>query len=1335
MSAQTKLGSSVQCPVCHVSHLPQQKDVKSGVFAATCQNCGHFFKFKVDSGLATEVTLTVNGQKYTVSTDKYSSSTSLNSFLRTSRASMGTKVMCREGGCGMCVVEAKLYEPISFEKRAYSINSCLYPVFLCDGWEITTVEGISHKGDNSVSERLAHYNGSQCGYCSDGQVMNMHSLLEYNGGQVTMQQVEDAFDNVICRCTGYRPILDAMKSFAVDSPANKKKAPCSVDIEDVGTLSKVCSRTGGPCRGNCSPQTSDNGEMTQIVLKDAQWFKPKSVDQVFVAMKQAAGKTMKLVFGNTGFGVFGELGQWMFEVLIDLREVQELYGVDFDSDVVLGANLSVNQLQDIFYRGKSEPNLYYFDVLYKRVKEIAGHSVRNLGCWAGNLMLKHAHPEFPSDVYCMLEAAGAQLNITDGSQTQLGSYDMSHFLALDMTGKLITGMMLPGLDTNDYYIRTYNVSKRAQNAHAYVNAGFRMRLDSKNNFLVKERPTLVFGGISATFNHATNTETFLVGKQLTDPSVFKAALMTLFAEVVPDTTDLRLASATYRKTLALSYFYRFVLDVLGEAAPARLRTGAKALTRPLSSGLQSYDTKTMEWPLTQPMTKVLALNQTSGKAVYINDIPSKPQELHAAFVRSTVANATLQGMDATGALSTPGVVKFLEAKDIPGVNNCYPLSPWPSPEELFCSGQVSFAGQPLGLIIAEDEQTARSAANKVKVTYTNIQPPIVTMADAISKKSIFPGLAPEFILGDAEAAISNSPQKIQGSISCGPQYHFQMETQVSIATPTEDGIDIDASTQWPDFNLRAVAMVLGCYENRITVRTKRLGGAYGAKITRNAIVSAAVGLAAQVTNRPVRMNMEFHTNMETIGKRFPYMANYQVGCSDTGVLNGVKITYYADCGYLPSDHALPVVTLFADNAYYCQNWHLIPVGLKTNKPMNTAARSPGSCPSIFITESIMEHLAKALNMDPTEVRRVNLYQKNQLTPYKQPLLYCNISTLLTELETLADVSQRKKSVVTFNQNNRWRKKGLSIVPMKFEIFWEGGNYNCLVDVYQSDGSVIIDHGGIECGQGINTKTIQVCAYKLGISIDMIRVVANNTVTNAGSVTTGGSITSELCCQAIANCCDTLLARIAPVKAKMPNAKWKDLIQQCASDGIDLTARYWTSPTLNKDVRAKYFSYGVTCSEMELDVLTGQYQISRVDLLYDCGESLNPEIDIGQVEGAFVMGLGYWLTEEQKEDPTTGVLLTNNTWEYKPPLGKDIPIDFRVHLLKNAPNPLGVLRSKASGEPPLCMSCSALFALKHAAEAAREEIGQNTFFPLNGPATVEKINAACLLNPDQMVLTA
>ncbi|KAK3581556.1 hypothetical protein CHS0354_031896 [Potamilus streckersoni] len=359
-----------------------------------------------------------------------------------------------------------------------------------------------------------------------------------------------------------------------------------------------------------------------------------------------------------------------------------------------------------------------------------------------------------------------------------------------------------------------------------------------------------------------------------------------------------------------------------------------------------------------------------------------------------------------------------------------------------------------------------------------------------------------------------------------------------------------------------------------------------------------------------------------------------------------------------------------------------------------------------------------------------LFQKiNPLT--KDIITYCNISQIVQNLRDSAEVQIRQQEIQVFNQANRWKKKGLSIVPMKFGISWLGVNYGVNVYVYAGDGTVAVTHSGIEMGQGLNTKVAQVCAYELGIPISMINVKASNSIIGANSVTTGGSITSESCCQGVVNCCQDLLQRMAPVKAKITDPTWLKIVQECAVEGIDLVARSWVAP-VSKDV-FQYYSYGATCSEVEVDVLTGEHQISRVDILYDCGESMNPAVDIGQIEGSFVMGIGYWMTEELKFDPQTGQLLTNSTWEYKPPLGKDIPVDFRVNLLKNAPNPLGVLRSKAVGEPPMCMSCSVLFAAKHAVESARQEIGQLDYFRLDGPATTEYLQDACLVDPSQLLI--
>ncbi|XP_061182872.1 xanthine dehydrogenase-like [Saccostrea echinata] len=1302
---------SLSCPVCSALHIPQKRNLKNGIFMGTCQSCGHFFKFRCSNGVESSITVTVNGKSYSVGSE-YSGSSTLNSFLRDSRISMGTKYMCKEGGCGTCLVQAKLYEPITMERQTYAVNSCLVPLFSCDGWEITTIEGIDSTSDQSVPKRLAQYNGSQCGFCSPGQVMNIHALLDYHGGTVTKQMVEDASDSVICRCTGFRSILDAMKSFAEENSQHVS------DIEDVHT--KRCDRTGQICTGSCHKQSS------QLALKDVQWFKPTTVEDLIKMIKDNKGKNYRLVFGNTGYGVYKELDPKNYDILIDLRGVTELYGIDFDPTIVLGSSLSLSQLYDVLNRGSNEPKFGYFKEMCKIISKVATASVRNLGTWAGNLMLKHKHPEFQSDIYTMLEVVRAQLNIVVNGETKV--IPISEFLSQDMTDCVIVAMFLNSVPDN-HHIRIYKVNKRTQSAHSDVNAGMNFGVDATQNFLIKSKPTIVFGGISKNFVHATKTEEYLVGKALGDQNTLKGALTMLSQELIPDDSDQNLTSADFRKNVAMALFYRFVLDVLGNRASSQFRSGSTPLTRPLSSGRQTYDTKPLEWPLTEPMTKVEAVNQASGRAVYINDIAGQPGECFAAFVLSTEASAKIQNIDPSEALAMPGVLKFIAAKDIPGINNVSP-PPFPT-EEVLVSDRVEYYSQPIGILVAESQNAVDSAVDKVKVTYTNIQPPILTMEDAIDKKSIFPKVADEIKVGDAEGAIAKSAVKVTGRIKCGTQYHMAMETQITICNPTEDGFDVYSSTQWVDRCQKSIAMVLGIPDSSISVSVRRLGGAYGSKISRNFIVAAGCALASNAIKRPVRLSLDFHVNMKMVGKRFPWMADYTIGLSSDGMLEGVKITYYTDCGINPIDNSLAGMVLGMDNGYYCPNWHLIPVALKTNTACNTSCRSPGSCPTIFIMESIMEHCAKMLDKDPTDFRRQNLYKKGQVTPAKMPLTYCNIRELTSQLLSSADYVTRQQQVSSYNQANRWKKKGLSVVPMKFGIDWTGGNYTALVAIHGYDGSVSISHGGIESGQGINTKVIQVCATTLGIPMDIIRVKPTDSLSTANSVTTGGSITSELCCKAVLQCCDALNKRIAPVKQKMAGKSWKDVIFQCFSENMDLSERYWEVP--NSPNVFQYNSYGVTLTEVTLDVLTGQHIIDRVDMLFDCGESMNPEIDIGQCEGAFVMGLGYFLLEEIKYDQKTGQQLTDGTWEYKVPLAKDIPVDFRINLLKNAPNPVGILRAKACGEPPLCMSCSALFAIKHAVEAFRRDIGKDTYFALDAPATVEKVQQACMIDASQFVI--
>ncbi|XP_067654508.1 uncharacterized protein [Haliotis asinina] len=1127
------LGDFVQCPVCRTSHAPTNGALKDGVYASTCENCGHFFKFKATGHLKSSVTFTINNKSFTVG-NEYAAALSLNEFMRSQGVSYGTKVMCMEGGCGVCLVTTTLYDPITKATQTYTVNSCLVPLYTCDGMQVTTIEGLGNPRDglHPIQDRLAQYNGSQCGFCSPAQVMNMYGLLKRTP-KPTMQEVENAYDTTVCRCTGYRPILDAMKSFAADATPNLPGG--TIDIEELDK--KICKKTGTACTGRCSSERQAEKEQVplHIVLQGSQWYKPTTKQQLYDLLGQHQGDNYRLVFGNSGFGAYKEIGPWMYDVLIDLHGIQDFYDISVDaSKVTLGSSITLTNMMEVFKEHRTNPGLSYFRDFANRVSVIANSGVRNLGSWAGNLMLKNLHTEFPSDVFTMFETVGATLNIgsSDGSEK---SYSLMEFLTLDMKGKVILSVLLPTFPSGDVFVKTFKVSQRLQDSQAYVTAGFRMQLDRSNNFLVKTKPSLVYGGVNKTLVHASNTETFLQGKQLGDSSVLKSAVATLSAELVPDTTP-DLSSTTYRKSLAMSLFYKCVLGMCGEKAAARFQSGGTNLIRPVSSGTQTYDSRKDEYPLTEPMTKADATLQTSGRVRFINDISPVPEELCASFVISSVGNADIDKVDTSVALSFPGVIRYISAADIPkGGSNNYGTST-KYVEELFSSGKIVYSGQPIGLIVAVDKITADTAASMVKVTYKNVQPPIITMEDAIQKNSIFPNVAKEFKVGDAAAAIASADKKISGRIKLGYQYHFHLETQISICYPDEDGVGVSllSSTQWADREQLLVSKVLNIPESSINVTVKRLGGSFGAKISRGFLPACAAAVATYVTRRPVRLAMNFHTNIKTVGKRYPYLADYTVGVSNDGILKGIETTVYADCGSTPTDNDFAGFIGWMDSAYYCPAWDFKPVALKTNVASNTACRGPGSCPSMFITESVMENVAKVLNKDPLEFRKQN--QESGGT---------------NRVDILYD----------------WRERG---------------------------------------------KT------------------------------------------------------------------------------------------------------------------------NRVDILYDCGESMNPEIDIGQAEGGFVMGLGYWLTEQMIFDPTTGTALTDGTWNYKPPLAKDIPIDFRIQFLKNAPNPRGVLRAKAVGEPPLCMAASALFAVKHAIEAARKEISKDVFFPLDGPATVEAIQTACQVDDSQFV---
>lgn len=861
---------------------------------------------------------------------------------------------------------------------------------------------------------------------------------------------------------------------------------------------------------------------------------------------------------------------------------------------------------------------------------------------------------------------------------------------------------------------------RAQNAHAHVNAGFLFKLDGSGKVLTT--PNIIFGGIRGDFMHAKKAQDFLVNKSIFDKNVLKTAIETLDEELNPDHV-LPDYSPEFRKTLAEGLFYKFVLSLRPDMIDSKLRSGGTILERELSTGTHDFDTDRNIWPLNKPIPKREAIFQTSGEGQYVNDILPLKDEVFCAFVVTEVGNGTIKNIDASEALKMKGVVAFYTAKDVPGENLFVAASSQlfmlTQDELLFADGQVLYAGQPVGMIVAETHTLANEAVKKVKITYADAlkTKPMVSIDDVLKANDESRLL--QTVNVPAKGKGKNTKHVINGTFSCGSQYHYTMEPQTCVCIPTEDGMDVYPASQWMDLTQISIAKCLGISNNSVNVNVRRLGGAYGAKISRSAQISNACALACYKLNRPARFIMSIESNMMAIGKRCSSKQEYEVGVNNKGKIQYLNSTQWSNAGNTYNEVHAPIVMYHMASCYDTSRWTFTGFEVRTDIPSNTYCRAPGSVEAIGMIENILEHIAVEVDKDPVEIKLINMSEdhKSALEP------------MINDLKRSSDYDSRKRAVDIFNTENRWKKKGIALVPMQYPLmYW--GQFNAMVTIYARDGTVSISHGGIECGQGIHTKIAQVAAHILGIDLELVKVRPSDNFTAPNNSVTGGSVSSESSSYATMMACKELLKRLAPIKEELKNPTWQELVMAAYLKDVDLCARYMFT---TKEPVSPYPIYGVSIAEVEIDLLTGQHIIHRVDLIEDTGISLNPEIDLGQVEGAFVMGIGFWTSEDLIYDPATGSLTNYRTWNYKPPGAKDIPVDFRVSFRKNAPNELGVLRSKATGEPPLCMTCVIPIAIRQALNSARSESGKSGWYSLDGPVTTEKILLSSLTNKQNMVL--
>jgi xanthine dehydrogenase large subunit len=730
--------------------------------------------------------------------------------------------------------------------------------------------------------------------------------------------------------------------------------------------------------------------------------------------------------------------------------------------------------------------------------------------------------------------------------------------------------------------------------------------------------------------------------------------------------------------------------------------------------------------------------------------------LYAALIMSPVAHGELigDGIDRDAILKEHGVVAVYTAKDIPGENNCGPIV---HDDPFLAVGKVEFLGQAVAVVVAREMLYAREAAHKAKVLVKEL-PPILTIDEAMAAKS-FVMPAKGITRGNATEAIAKAPRKVKGSTETGQQEQFYMEGQITYAVPREDGqLTLYSSTQHPDGNQREAAAALNLSTNDVEVICRRMGGGFGGKEGNASIFSQSAALAAFKLQRPVKLRVNRDDDMMITGKRHDFRIDYEVGYDDEGRILGADITLLSRCGY-STDYSGPVndrACLHIDNCYYIPNLKLISHRCKTNTQSATAFRGFGGPQGMFGIETIIEQIANDIGKDPLDVRMLNIYQDpavsgnpaTMVTQYGQTIADWVGDKVITQVATEAKYRERRDSVNAFNKVNKRRKRGLALVPLKFGISFTATMLNqggALLNIYM-DGSVSVNHGGTEMGQGLNTKMAQVCADGLGIDLSYVRVTGTDTQKVPNASATSASSGADINGAAIMNATAQMRARLAPVAANMLGCKdtdvnfannmahgggksveWTAVAKQAWMDRVGLSvAGFYMTPEIKYDFATLtghafyYYCYGASVSEVEIDTRTGEWWLKAVDIVHDAGKSINPAIDKGQIEGGYVQGMG-WLTMEECIWDKKGKFLTHGPSTYKIPVAGDIPEHFNVTLFDGSNLKPTPFYSKAVGEPPLMLALSTFFALRDAVSASADH---QTVVHMSAPATPEKILMSC-----------
>ncbi|MDP3073942.1 MAG: xanthine dehydrogenase molybdopterin binding subunit [Opitutaceae bacterium] len=1208
----------------------------------------------------------------------------------------GSKCGCAEGDCGACTVA--LVDRDAAGRPAYrAINSCIALLPMFAGREVVTVEGLATgEALHAVQREMVEHQGSQCGYCTPGFVVSLFEA--YYRSEVSQPcQINDQLCGNLCRCTGYRPIRDA----AVAALAGR-----GVAVDD-----RFAARLKQPVPVPEGVSYTAAGE---------RFFRPTSLSELFDLKRQHADAV--LVAGATEIGVELNKKFKKFPLLISVEGVPELTRITASpTEWRVGAGATLTAIEE-----KIGPE---YRSLAKMLAVFASRQIRNRATLGGNIAT--ASPIGDSAPVLLTLDASVVLASAAGERTvPLDAFFTGYRKTQMRAEEIIREIVVPraalaaGLTRKADYQK---VSHRRELDISIVAAAFCLDLDAAG---VVRRARISYGGVAERTLRARRAEAALEGRAVADAS---AAVAAALREEFKPIDDVR-GSADYRRGLVVGLWEKFVS---GETS--------------LAIDLPPDFTSSTPWEVSEASRHLRhesAIGHVTGRAHYVEDTARQRPMLEVWPVLAPHAHARILRRDATAARAAPGVAAVLMAEDIPGHNN---VGVSRHDETLFAADEVMYHGHLVALVVGDSIAACRAAAALVQVDYEP-RPALLTIADAVAAESFH---NPQRTLGRGEpdAAMAAAPRRLAGEFSMGGQEHFYLETQAAWAEWGDDGdVFISSSTQHPSEIQAIVSEVLKVPRHKIVVQSPRMGGGFGGKETQGNTPAALVALAARVTGRPVRLQLDRDLDMMMTGKRHPFHSRFEVGFAEDGRVLALTADLVSNGGW-SLDLSQPVLEramFHVDNAYYIPALRVTGRVAKTHVASNTAFRGFGGPQGMLVIEEIMDRVARATGLPPEIVRERNFYHgtgETNRTHYGAEVGDSRLQAIWGRVLAESRFAERRAAVEAWNRAHPRARRGLAITPVKFGISFTLTHYNqggALVHIYQ-DGTVQVNHGGTEMGQGLHTKILGVAMRELGLPATAIRLMRTSTDKVPNTSATAASAGADLNGAAVRNACVTLRERLVPVAAKLLGAPsetiafaggfvfsrtdaakriaFAQLAASAYAARVSLSATgYYSTPGIHWDWATgqgqpfAYYACGAAVAEVEVDGYTGMTRVMRVDIVHDVGDSLNPGVDRGQIEGGFVQGMG-WLTSEELKWDAKGRLLTHSASTYQIPAISDVPMEFNVTLLPNAANERAVHGSKAVGEPPLMLAIAVREAIRDAVASFGRSGGQ---VPLASPATGEAV---------------